>query len=70
MKFGKLFKKLIAAHPEFNNLSANRVSKLTYKEMRAIAKTLYPTNKEVLNRYFMANKEILTKMVYRALLNL
>lgn len=70
MKFGKLFSKLIVAHPEFNNLSANRVSKLTYKEMRAIAKTLYPTNKEILNKYFMVSKDKLANMVYKALLNL
>lgn len=70
MKYGKLFKKLIAAHPEFANLSANRCSKLTYKELRAIAKALYPTNQLILNRYFFQTREGLAKMVYNALRNL
>lgn len=67
MKFGKLFKKLIATHPEFANLSANRCSLLTYKELRAIAKALYPTNKVTLAKYFMQTKEDLAMMVYNAL---
>lgn len=70
MKFGKLFKKLIAAHPEFANLSANKCSLLTYKELRAIAKALYPTNKITLAKYFFQTKEILAKMVYKALMSL
>lgn len=70
MKFGKLFKKLIAAHPEFANLSANKCSLLTYKELRAIAKTLYPTNKDILNRYFFKTKEELAAAVYTAMTNL
>lgn len=70
MKFGKLFKKLIAAHPEFANLSANKVSALTYKEMRAIAKALYPTNKITLARYFFKTREDLAKAVYTAMKSL
>lgn len=70
MKFGKLFKKLIAAHPEFANLSANKCSLLTYKELRAIAKALYPTNKEILDKYFLKTKEYLAKAVYTAMTNL
>ncbi len=70
MKFGKLFKKLIAAHPEFANLSANKVSALTYKEMRAIAKVLYPTNKDTLARYFFKTKADLAKVIYTAMKSL
>ncbi len=70
MKFGKLFKKLIAAHPEFANLSANKVSALTYKEMRAIAKVLYPTNKDTLARYFFKTKADLATVVYTAMKSL
>lgn len=70
MKFGKLFKKLIAAHPEFANLSANKCSLLTYKELRAIAKALYPTNKDTLAKYFLKNKEELAAAVYTALKSL
>lgn len=70
MKFGKLFTKLIVAHPEFANLSSNRVSTLTYKEMRAIGKALYPTNKEVLAKYFMMTKADLAKAVHTAMKNL
>ena len=67
MKFGKLFKKLIAKYPEFSNLSANRCSLLTYKELRAIGKVLYPTNKEILKKYFSMNKEDLAKNIYLAM---
>jgi len=70
MKFGKLFKKLIAAHPEFANLSANKVSALTYKELRAVAKALYPTNKITLSRYFFKTREDLAKAVYTAMKSL
>lgn len=70
MKFGKLFKKLIAAHPEFANLSANKCSALTYKELRAIAKALYPTNKITLARYFFKTREDLSKAVYSTLKSL
>lgn len=70
MKFGKLFKKLIAAHPEFANLSANKVSALTYKEMRAIAKALYPEQKEHLVKYIFMTKEALAKAVYLAMMNM
>lgn len=70
MKFGKLFKKLIAAHPEFANLSANKCSALTYKELRAIAKALYSTNKITLARYFLKTREDLAKAVYSAMKSL
>lgn len=70
MKFGKLFKKLIATRPEFANLSANKCSLLTYKELRAIAKALYPTNKITLARYFLKTKVDLAKAVYTALKSL
>lgn len=70
MKFGKLFKKLIAAYPEFANLSANKCSALTYKELRAIAKVLYPTNKAILARYFFKTKVDLAKVVYSAMKSL
>lgn len=70
MKFGKLFKKLIAAHPEFANLSANKVSALPYKELRAIAKALYPTNKITLAKYFFKTREDLAKAVYTAMKSL
>lgn len=70
MKFGKLFKKLIAAHPEFVNLSANKCSLLTYKELRAIAKALYPTNKITLARYFFKTKADLAKAVFSAMKSL
>lgn len=70
MKFGKLFKKLIAAHPEFANLSANKCSLLTYKELRAIAKALYPTNKITLARYFFKTHTDLAKAVFTTLKNL
>ena len=70
MKFGKLFKKLIAAHPEFANLSANKCSLLTYKELRAIAKALYPTNKIALARYFFKTKGDLAKAIFSAMKSL
>lgn len=70
MKFGKLFKRLIAYYPQFSNLSANRCSDLTYKELRAIAKELYYRDKDTLNRYFFKTKGDLAKMVYAALRNL
>lgn len=70
MKFGKLFKKLIAAHPEFANLSANKCSALTYKELRAIAKALYPANKIILARYIFKTRVDLAKVVYSAMKNL
>lgn len=70
MKFGKLFKKLIATYPEFANLSANKCSLLTYKELRAIAKELYPTNKDILYRYFFKTKEDLAAAVYSAMKNM
>lgn len=68
MKFGKLFKKLIANYPEFANLSANRCSLLTYKELRAIAKALYPAHKNILYKYFFKNKADLAATVYNAML--
>ena len=70
MKFGKLFKKLIAKYPQFANLSNNKCSLLTYKELRAIAKALYPNDKETLNRYFLKHKADLAYSVYNALCNM
>lgn len=70
MKFGKLFKKLIAAHPEFANLSANKCSALTYKELRAIAKALYPTNKVILAKYIFMTRGDLASAVYTVMKNL
>lgn len=70
MVYGKLFKRLIKSYPEFSNLSANKCSELTYKELRAIAKALYPDNKQVLAKYFFQTREDLAKMVYKALLTL
>lgn len=70
MKFGKLFKKLITAHPQFVNLSANKCSLLTYKELRAIGKALYPLHKDTLNRYFMKSHDELAKVIYTALTEL
>ena len=70
MKFGKLFKKLILTYPEFANLSANRCSLLTYKELRAIAKVLYPANKDILARYFFKTKKELAEAVYTAMVNM
>lgn len=70
MKFGKLFSKLIIKFPEFTNLSANRCSLLTYKELRAIAKALYPENKDVLNKYFFKTKRDLANAVYVAMNNM
>lgn len=70
MKYGKLFTKLITTYPEFANLSANKCSELTYKELRAIAKVLYPTNKGALTRYFFKSKNDLAKSVYMALKSL
>lgn len=67
MNYGKLFKKLMAAHPEFANLSANKCSALTYKELRAISKVLYPDCKDTLTKYFLMTKEALAKAVYTAL---
>ena len=70
MVYGKLFKKLQAAHPEFKNLSANRCSKLTYKELKNIAKVLYPDHKMVLKNYQSSNHDKLAGMVYRSLCEL
>lgn len=70
MNYGKLFKKLIANYPEFANLSANKCSLLTYKELRAIAKVLYHTNKDILSHYFLKSKENLAKAVYMAMKNM
>jgi hypothetical protein len=70
MKFGKLFKKLIAIHPEFANLSANRFSALTYKELRSIAKVLYrPANPGRLTWYMRQNHDTLAKSVYSTLMD-
>lgn len=70
MKYGKLFTKLISIYPEFANLSANKCSLLTYKELRAIAKALYPSNKDILARYFLKNHDDLAAVVYKAMCNL
>ena len=70
MKFGKVFSKFITKFPEFTNLSANRCSLLTYKELRAIAKALYPEHKDVLNRYFFKTKRDLANAVYVAMNNM
>ena len=67
MKFGKKFSKLIAIYPEFVNLSANRCSKLSYKELKSIAKVLYPNNKELLHKYVNNSHQNLAKLVYTAL---
>lgn len=69
MKFGKKFSNLIAHYPQFSNLSANCCSKLSINELRAIAKVLYPHNKEVLHKYICNSKENLAKKVYTALNN-
>jgi hypothetical protein len=70
MKFGKLFTKLINRFPQFVNLSANKCSLLTYKELREIAKILYKHYPNDLQKYFMKPHEELAKMVYTALKNL
>ena len=70
MKFGKVFSKFITKFPEFTNLSANRCSLLTYKELRAIAKALYPTHKDILDKYFFKTKKDLARVVYTAMSNL
>lgn len=67
MKFGKLFTKLIQQYPEFATLSANRCSSLTYKELKSIAKKLYPTNKELLIEYMRKSREDLAANIYKAL---
>lgn len=46
MKFGKLFKKMqTMLDINIYELSSNRFSKLTYKELRSIAKALYAADK-------------------------
>ena len=67
MKYGKLFTKLIELYPEFKNLSANKCSLLTYNELRAIAKVLYPANKDTLNKYIFFSKDKLAAAVYLTL---
>lgn len=69
MKFGKKFSNLIAHYPQFANLSANRCSKLSVNELRAIAKVLYPHNKDLLYKYICNSKDSLANKVYLALNN-
>lgn len=65
---GKLFKKLKEVHPEFNNLSANSCSKLTYKELINVARTLYPDHKITLGHDYMRMPyNVLAGKVYRAM---
>lgn len=67
MTFGKLFTKLIQQYPEFATLSANRCSLLTYKELKSMAKKLYPTNKDILVGYMRKSREDLAAIIYKAL---
>jgi hypothetical protein len=55
------------AYPELGNLSANRCSQLTYKELIAIAKLLYPKNKDILHNYILKGREELASLVYKVL---
>lgn len=70
MVYGRLFKKLQAAHPEFKNLSANKCSLLTYKELKSIAKALYSDHKITLKNYQSSAHAKLAGMVYRSLCEL
>ena len=58
-----LFNKLKAKFPEFKTLSANKVSKLPYKELRSVAKTFY-ANGILIGPYQSVSKEELQQIVY------
>lgn len=62
MNFGKLFKKLDTVYP-IKNLSSNKFSALTYKELKDIAKVLRAKNWHSENYTIMTAKE-LAHLVY------
>lgn len=68
MKYGKLFK---GYRNDFNiadDFTANKVSKLTYKEIRTMAKNLRTKNDQYIPaRYVNLNKEMLGHCVYKTL---
>lgn len=71
MKYGKLFK---GYRNDFNiadDFTANKVSELTYKEIRTMAKNLRPKNDQhIPARYMNLNKQMLGHCVYKTLVAL
>lgn len=70
MKYGRLFTKFRTKYPDYGHFTSNKCSELTYKELRNMAHLMYSDHKDVLRNYFMKNKEDLSKMVYKALIDL
>lgn len=68
MKYGKLFK---GYRNDFNiadDFTANKVSELTYKEIRTMAKNLRTKNNQhIPGRYVTFSKEMLGHCVYKTL---
>jgi len=64
-----LFNKLKTTYPQFNGLSANHVSKLSYKELKSIAKVLFRDG--IINdNYSRMNTKNLQLCVYSGMQNL
>lgn len=74
IKFGPLFLKMFKKRPDLKAIvSANKVSLLSYKELRAVAKILYYENdatKKCLNKYFFMNTAELQTAVHSAMKSL
>jgi len=65
--FGKLFKKLIYLNSDFANLSNNKLSLLSYKEVRSMAKYLFSKGYIDDPKYMTKGKKDLDSLVYNAL---
>jgi len=61
-----LFNKLKATYPEFNDLSANKISGLSYKEVKSIAKVLHKDN-IITENYTTMSNEVLRGYVYNGM---
>lgn len=68
MAYGKLFTKYVN---RFNHRpNGTRVSTLSYRDVRTMAKNLYSTNKAILAKYQNMNSDVLRSNVWTALNNL
>ena len=71
MKYGKLFKGYRNDFNVADDFTANKVSKLTYKEIRTMAKNLRTKNNQhIPARYMNLNKGMLGHCVYKTLVAL
>lgn len=70
MVFGKRFTAYMNNYPNADKPSANRCSKLSYNELRSIAKNLYRANDDAKNElynYPHMNRTDLSNSVYHAM---